>query len=70
MTNEPETCPADGTEHEELSMGLVAFVVPIVHAVSPGLKLRPVTEIVSPPVPMVGLRVMLGTVVAVNVAIA
>jgi hypothetical protein len=50
-------------------MGLVAFLLlMIVQAESPGLKLMPVMEIVSPPVPLAGgPRVIVGNVVAVNV---
>jgi hypothetical protein len=70
MTKEPLMCPEDGTEHDQLWIGLVAFVVPIVHPESPGLKLRPVTEILSPPLPLFGLRIMVGKVVAANVVIA
>jgi lipid-A-disaccharide synthase-like uncharacterized protein len=64
------TVPED-TEHVELCMGLVAFtLLTTVQVVSVKLNFVPVMPIVAPPVPLLGDKVIVAAVVAINEAVA
>jgi hypothetical protein len=60
MTNEPVTTPPD-TEHDGVPTMTLAGAV-IVQLVSPGLNPVPETEIVFPPLPLLGVREMIGVI--------